>query len=90
MSRNLFGIGIMSVCPLSTSSRIFFDATDETATGRLHPTDIATSLTTTAGRDVWVYDVPTLIERGIHNIGFAHEKEPGNLQQCLKLIFNKL
>ena len=73
----------MSECPLASSSRIFFDINDETATGRLHPTDIATPVSTSAGRDVLVYDVPTLVERGIYNIGFAHEKDPGTHQKKL-------
>ena len=90
--RNLFGIGIMSECPLSSSSRIFFDVNDETVTGRLHPTDIATLVSTSAGRDVFMYDISTLVERGIYNIGFAHEKEPGTHQKKLmasRVIFTK-
>jgi hypothetical protein len=56
---------------------MFVDVTDEPSTGRLHPTDVARRVTTLSGRDVYVYDVAALVERGVHNIQFAHEKDPG-------------
>ncbi len=31
------------------------------------------------GRIVFSYDVATLVERGVHNIVFAHEKDPGEI-----------
>ncbi len=41
-------------------------------------TDVAEKLTPKSGREVFMYDVATMVSRGVHNIQFAHEKDPGN------------
>lgn len=74
--RNLFGMGVTSSCPLATASKIFVDVVDENKVGQLLPTDIAANLTTIGGRLVYVYDVPTMVSRGVSNIQFVHEKDP--------------
>lgn len=66
--KNLFGIGVTSACPLATSSRVFLDINDDANESEILPVDVGEKILSMGGREIFVYDVKTLVSRGVSNI----------------------
>jgi len=82
--KNLFGIGITSACPLASSSKLFLDVNDDSNEAEILPSDIAETITSLGERKIFVYDVNTLVSRGISNIQVNHN-EKSKLDSNFKL-----
>jgi phosphatidylinositol glycan class T len=63
--RSLFGIGLVSACPLADTSKIYVDTTQNLFS--LQPTQGGLPVTKN-GRTVQVFDVPTLLDLGVTNV----------------------